>query len=77
MKLTQTKRLERLQERHLNGGLDRRTFLGLSAAAAASAGVLTRWSGPALAAVTEVRFDGWGGVVQEAIDKYAFQPYTK
>ena len=77
MKLTQTKRLERLQERHLNGGLDRRTFLGLAAAAAASAGVLTRWSGPALAAVTEVRFDGWGGVVQEAIDKYAFQPYTK
>ena len=77
MKLTQTKRLERLQERHLNGGLDRRTFLGLTAAAAASAGVITRWSGPALAAVTEVRFDGWGGVVQEAIDKYAFQPYTK
>ena len=77
MKLTQTKRLERLQERHLNGGLDRRTFLGLTAAAAASAGLLTRWSGPALAAVTEVRFDGWGGVVQEAIDKYAFQPYTK
>ena len=30
----------------------------------------------ALAAVSEVRFDGWGGVVQEAIDKYAFQPYT-
>jgi spermidine/putrescine transport system substrate-binding protein len=77
MKLTQTKRLERLQERHLNGSLDRRTFLGLTAAAAASAGVLTRWSGAALAAVTEVRFDGWGGVVQEAIDKYAFQPYTK
>ena len=77
MKPTQTKRLERLTERYLNGGMDRRTFLGLTAAAAASAGVITRWSGPALAAVTEVRFDGWGGVVQEAIDKYAFQPYTK
>lgn len=77
MKLTQTKRLERLTERYMNGGMDRRTFLGLTAAAAASAGVLTRWSGQALAAVTEVRFDGWGGVVQEAIDKYAFQPYTK
>lgn len=77
MKLTQTKRLERLTERHMNGGMDRRTFLRLTAAAAASAGVLTRWSGQALAAVTEVRFDGWGGVVQEAIDKYAFQPYTK
>jgi len=77
MKITQTKRLERLTERYLNGGMDRRTFLGLAAAAAASAGVTTRWSGAALAAVTEVRFDGWGGVVQEAIDKYAFQPYTK
>ena len=35
-----------------------------------------RWIGPALAAVTEVRFDGWGGVVQEAIDN-THQPYTK
>jgi spermidine/putrescine transport system substrate-binding protein len=77
MKLTQTKRLERLTERYLDGGVDRRTFLGLAAVAAASAGLMTRWSGPALAAVTEVRFDGWGGVVQEAIDKYAFQPYSK
>ena len=76
MELSRTKRLERLSERYQNGGLDRRTFLGLAAAAAASAGVMTRWSGAALAAVTEVRFDGWGGVVQEAIDKYAFQPYT-
>lgn len=76
MKLTQTKRLERLKERYQNGGMDRRTFLGLTAAAAASAGVMTRWSGAALAAVSEVRFDGWGGTVQEAIDKFAFQPYT-
>jgi spermidine/putrescine transport system substrate-binding protein len=50
--------------------------LSLSAAAAATAGVSIRWTPEALAAVTEVRFDGWGGVVQEAIDKYAFQPYT-
>ncbi len=75
-KLSQTKRLERLLERHGNGGIERRTFLGLAAAAAASAGLSTRWTGAALAAVTEVRFDGWGGVVQEAIDKYGFQPYT-
>jgi spermidine/putrescine transport system substrate-binding protein len=34
------------------------------------------WMGRALAAVSEVRFDGWGGTVQDAIDKYAFQPYT-
>lgn len=76
MKLSRTKRLERLTERYMNGGMDRRTFLGLAAAAAATAGVGTRWTGQALAAVSEVRFDGWGGVVQEAIDKYAFQPYT-
>lgn len=76
MKMSQTKRLERLLERKGNGGLDRRTFLGLSAAAAASLGLSARWIGPALAQVTEVRFDGWGGVVQEAIAKYAFEPYT-
>lgn len=77
MKFSQDKRLERLMARYQDGSIDRRTFLGLTAAAAASMGVMTRWSGAALAAVTEVRFDGWGGVVQEAIDKYAFQPFTK
>ena len=68
MKLSQDKRLERLRARYQDGKIDRRTFLGLTAAAAASMGVITRWSGSALAVVTEVRFDGWGGVVQEAID---------
>jgi spermidine/putrescine transport system substrate-binding protein len=77
MKLSTTKRLERLHDRYMNGGLDRRTFLGLTAAAAVGAGVQMRWMGQALAAVKEVRFDGWGGVVQEALDKYAFQPYEK
>ena len=76
MKISTTKRLERLTERYMNGGMDRRTFLGLAAAAAATAGIGMRWTPQALAAVTEVRFDGWGGVVQEAIDKFAFQPYT-
>ena len=77
MKLSSTKRLERLHERYRNGDLSRRTFLGLTAAAAASTGLSMPWMGRALAAATEVRFDGWGGTVQEAIDKYAFQPYTK
>ena len=77
MKLSTTKRLERLTERYMNGGMDRRTFLGLAAAAAATAGVGMRWTPEALAAVSEVRFDGWGGVVQEAITKYAFEPYTQ
>ncbi len=77
MKLSNTKRLERLHERYTNGDLSRRSFLGLTAAAAASAGLSMPWMGRALAAVTEVRFDGWGGTVQDALDKYAFQPYTK
>jgi spermidine/putrescine transport system substrate-binding protein len=76
MKISTTRRLERLTERYMNGGLDRRSFLGLTAAAAATAGIGLRWAPEAMAAVSEVRFDGWGGVVQEAIDKYAFQPYT-
>lgn len=76
MKMSSTRRLERLLDRYQNGGMSRRTFLGLTAAAAASVGLGTRWSAPALAAVTEVRFDGWGGVVQDAISKYAFEPYT-
>jgi len=77
MKMSSTKRLEKLLEGYKNGGMDRRTFLSLTAAAAASMGVSTNWSRSALAATSEVRFDGWGGVVQEAIDKYAFQPYTE
>ena len=76
MTMSSTKRLERLLDRYQNGGLNRRAFLGLTAAAAASVGLGLRWSAPALAAVTEVRFDGWGGVVQDAIAKYAFTPYT-
>ena len=76
MKLSSTRRLERLQERYVNGDLSRRAFLTLTAAAAASTGLSMPWMGRALAAAKEVRFDGWGGVVQEAIDKYAFQPFT-
>ncbi|WP_367784386.1 extracellular solute-binding protein [Mesorhizobium marinum] len=76
MKLSNTKRLERLHDRYQNGDISRRTFLTLTAAAAASTGLSMSWMGRALAAATEVRFDGWGGVVQEAIDKFAFQPYT-
>ncbi len=76
MKMSNTTRLERLTERYRNGDISRRTFLTLTAAAAASTGLSMPWMGRALAAAKEIRFDGWGGVVQEAIDKYAFQPYT-
>ncbi len=50
MKITQTRRLEKLIERYKDGGIDRRTFLGLTAAAAAALGVSARWTRPALAA---------------------------
>ena len=76
MKMSSTRRFERLMEAYGNGGIDRRKFLGLTAATAASMGVMTSWGRGALAAAKEVRFDGWGGVVQEAIDKYAFKPYS-
>jgi spermidine/putrescine transport system substrate-binding protein len=76
MKMSSTRRFERLLEAYGNGGIDRRKFLGLTAATAATMGVMTSWGKGALAAAKEVRFDGWGGVVQEAIDKYAFQPYS-
>jgi spermidine/putrescine transport system substrate-binding protein len=76
MKMSSTRRLERLKEIYGNDSLNRRHFLGLTAATAASMGVMTSWGRRALADVTQVRFDGWGGVVQEAIAKYAFEPYT-
>jgi spermidine/putrescine transport system substrate-binding protein len=69
-------RVEHLLDRYYNGDLDRRRFLGLTAAAAATVGIMTSWTRRALADVTEVRFDGWGGVVQEALHKNAFEPYT-
>ncbi|HEY4162241.1 MAG TPA: extracellular solute-binding protein [Dongiaceae bacterium] len=74
--MSSTRRLERLKEIYGNDGLNRRHFLGLTAATAASMGVMTSWGRRALADVTQVRFDGWGGVVQDAIAKYAFVPYT-
>jgi spermidine/putrescine transport system substrate-binding protein len=76
MKMSSTRRFERLLEAYGNGKIDRRRFLGLSAATAATMGITMSWGHKALAAAKEVRFDGWGGVVQEAIDKYAMQPYT-
>ena len=75
-----TKRYKRLLERYMNGDLDRRAFFTLLGAAGVAAGIV---GGPfrfitrdALAAVTELRFDGWGGVVSEAVSKYGIQPFT-
>ena len=71
-----TKRYERLLDRYRNGDMSRRSFLGLIGAAGLAYGVSTPFSKMAQAAATEVRFDGWGGVVSEAFRKYAFDPYT-
>jgi spermidine/putrescine transport system substrate-binding protein len=72
-----TTRYQRLRERYLNGDLERRTFLGLIGAAGVAYGLETPFARRALAAVEQVRFDGWGGVVSEAFRQYAFEPYTK
>ena len=72
-----TKRYERLLERYQNGDLGRRKFLGLLGMAGLAYGLHTPFSKSAMAAASEVRFDGWGGVVSEAFRKYAFDPYTK
>lgn len=72
-----TKRYERLRERYMEGDVDRRTFLGLLGAAGLAYGVQMPFARQALAAVDQVRFDGWGGVVSEAFQKYAFTPFTE
>ncbi|WP_347309739.1 extracellular solute-binding protein [Defluviimonas sp. SAOS-178_SWC] len=72
-----TTRYERLRERFQNGDLDRRKFLGLIGAAGAAYGLQTPFAKYANAqTVSQVRFDGWGGIVSEAFRKYAFDPYT-
>ncbi|NIR44158.1 MAG: twin-arginine translocation signal domain-containing protein, partial [Gemmatimonadetes bacterium] len=65
--MSDSKRYEELFERYQNGDIDRRTFLKALGIAALATGVV---GGPltrrAMAAVDQVRFDGWGGVVSEA-----------
>ena len=73
-----TKRYERLLERYRNGDLERRSFLGLIGAAGLAYGVQTPFARMAMASdVSQVRFDGWGGVVSEAFRRHAFDPYTE
>ncbi len=79
MKMDSTKRYEKLRERLGNGDVDRRSFLSLlgyaGLAAGVSGGVMSGLSRHALAAGTELHFEGWGGVVSEALRKHAFTPY--
>ena len=79
--MDQTTRLNRLRERYMNGGLDRRRFLGLLGCSGLALGFVGGPFGklvrPALAQMTEIRFDGWGGVVSEALREHAFDPYEQ
>jgi len=78
-KIDSTKRYDQLRERMGNGDIDRRSFLGLLGAAGLSAGVtggiMTTLSGQARAAGIDLNFEGWGGVVSEALRANAFNPY--
>ncbi|WP_431284339.1 extracellular solute-binding protein [Humitalea sp. 24SJ18S-53] len=73
-------RCEHLIERHGNGDLGRRGFLGLLGMAAASVGL----AGAGIAGLTRhaqaadgIRFDGWGGVAQQAMDRLVLRPFTE
>ncbi len=74
-----TRRYEQLRERVGNGDIDRRSFMGLLGCAGLAAGVVGKpmdlFVRQALAAGTELYFEGWGGVVSEALRKHAFDPY--
>jgi spermidine/putrescine transport system substrate-binding protein len=73
-----TTRLHRLRQRYLEGGLERRQFLGLIGAAGAAYGLQIPFAGRVLAQdVQEIRFDGWGGVVSEAFRANAFNRYEE
>jgi spermidine/putrescine transport system substrate-binding protein len=73
-----TTRYRRLLERYRNGDLDRRRFLGLIGAAGAAYGLHTPFARMARAQdVSQIRFDGWGGVVSEAFRRHAFNPFTE
>jgi spermidine/putrescine transport system substrate-binding protein len=79
IKMDSTKRFEKLTERMGNGDIDRRSFMNLLGCAGLVAGVsggaMTAMSRQAMAAAKELHFEGWGGVVSEALRKHAFGPY--
>jgi spermidine/putrescine transport system substrate-binding protein len=81
MKFGDERKYERLLEAYGNGDISRRDMMRLLTVAAAAVGVV---GGPfgkltreALAAVEQVRFDGWGGIVSEAFHNFAFPPFTE
>ena len=74
-----TKRYERLAERMGNGDISRRSFMSLLGAAGITAGltggIMTSMASQARAEGATLNFEGWGGVVSEALRKNAFAPF--
>ena len=74
-------RYARLREAMGNGDVDRRTFFGLLGSAGITAGIsggiMTTMATQARAMGTELHFEGWGGVVSEALREHAFNPYEE
>jgi spermidine/putrescine transport system substrate-binding protein len=69
------------KDQYLNGDMSRRDFLKTVSVICAAVGLtgspIKRLTNAAWAAGKTIRFDGWGGVVQEAMRKYGFDPFTK
>jgi spermidine/putrescine transport system substrate-binding protein len=77
-----TTRYRRWLERHLNGGMDRRTFLaGLGAAGLAyglAGGPMKQLAKAAYAqGQNRIRYDGFGGTVDKAVGEFALDPFTQ
>ena len=80
MKRDLEKEFSLLQEMHHNGEISRRGFLQALGMLCASAGILvsplSRLTQPVWAAEKSIRFDGWGGIMEEAFRENAFKPFT-
>jgi spermidine/putrescine transport system substrate-binding protein len=77
-----TTKYRRWLERHLNGSLDRRSFLaGLGTAGVAcglAGGPMKLLAGAARAqGQGHIRYDGFGGTVDKAVGEFALDPFSK
>ncbi len=72
--------VDAVYDRFLNGDIDRRDFIKYVTMAGVAAGLVGGPFGPLTKkawAAKSIRFDGWGGTVSAAFQKYAFDPFTK
>lgn len=78
-KIDSTTRYERLAERMGNGDISRRSFMSLLGSAGITAGlsggIMTGMASQARADGATLNFEGWGGVVSEALREHAFAPF--